>query len=91
MDGGFQEFNLRGGVENIPGAVGFATAVELVTPEETARLQAMRDRLTARCCRSRIARERPSRRCACRTTPTSRSALSRASRSCCTWTCAASP
>ena len=48
MDGGFQEFDLRPGVENIPGAVGFAKAVELVTPEETARLQAMRDRLTER-------------------------------------------
>jgi cysteine desulfurase len=48
MDGGFQEFDLRPGVENIPGAVGFAKAVELVTPEETARLQEMRDRLTAR-------------------------------------------
>jgi len=45
MDGGFQEFNLRAGEENIPGAVGFAKAVELVTPEETARLQMMRDRL----------------------------------------------
>ena len=45
MDGGFQEFNLRAGEENIPGAVGFAKAVELATPEETARLQAMRDRL----------------------------------------------
>jgi cysteine desulfurase len=45
MDGGFQEFNLRGGVENIPGAVGFAKAVELVTPEETAELKAMRDLL----------------------------------------------
>jgi cysteine desulfurase len=48
MDGGFQEFNLRPGVENIPGAVGFARAVELVTPEETARLQGMRDRLIER-------------------------------------------
>ncbi len=48
MDGGFQEFNLRPGVENIPGAVGFAKAVELVTPEETARLQAMRNRLIER-------------------------------------------
>ncbi|MCP4542810.1 MAG: cysteine desulfurase [Chloroflexi bacterium] len=48
MDGGFQELNLRPGVENIPGAVGFAKAVELVTPEETARLQAMRDRLIER-------------------------------------------
>ena len=48
MDGGFQEFNLRAGEENIPGVVGFAKAVELVTPEETARLQGMRDRLIAR-------------------------------------------
>jgi len=48
MDGGFQEFDLRSGVENIPGAVGFAKAVELITPEETARLQSMRDRLIER-------------------------------------------
>ncbi len=48
MDGGFQEFNLRAGSENIPGAVGFAKAVELVTPEETARLQEMRDQLIER-------------------------------------------
>jgi len=48
MDGGFQEFNLRGGVENIPGAIGFATAVELVTPEETSGLQVMRDQLIER-------------------------------------------
>jgi cysteine desulfurase len=48
MDGGFQEFNLRPGPENIPGAVGFARAVELATPEETNRLQGMRDRLTER-------------------------------------------
>ena len=46
MDGGFQESNLRPGVENIPGAVGFAEAVELATPEETARLQHLRDELT---------------------------------------------
>ncbi len=45
MDGGFQEFNLRPGVENIPGAVGFAKAVELATSEETLRLQQLRDRL----------------------------------------------
>ncbi len=48
LDGGFQEFDLRPGVENIPGAVGFATAVELVTPEETERLRKMRDRLLER-------------------------------------------
>jgi cysteine desulfurase len=45
MDGGFQEFDLRAGLENIPGAVGFAKAVELVTAEENKRLQAMRDRI----------------------------------------------
>jgi cysteine desulfurase len=43
VDGGFQEFDLRAGLENIPGAVGFAKAVELVTTEETKQLQAMRD------------------------------------------------
>jgi cysteine desulfurase len=48
MDGGFQESNRRAGAENIPGAVGFAKAVELATPEETARLQEMRDRLVER-------------------------------------------
>jgi cysteine desulfurase len=48
MDGGFQEFNLRAGLENIPGAVGFAKAVELVTREETQRLQEMRDHLIDR-------------------------------------------
>jgi cysteine desulfurase len=48
MDGGFQEFDLRPGGEDIPGAVGFAKAVELVTPEETARLQGMREELTER-------------------------------------------
>ena len=45
LDGGFQEFNRRGGLENIPGAVGFARAVELVTPEENRRLQDLRDTL----------------------------------------------
>lgn len=45
MQGGFQENNLRPGVENIPGAVGFARAVELITPEENETLKLMRDRL----------------------------------------------
>lgn len=48
MDGGFQEFNLRAGLENIPGAVGFARAAELVTPEETEQLRAIRDRIIER-------------------------------------------
>ncbi|MGM0404651.1 MAG: cysteine desulfurase family protein [Thermoplasmatota archaeon] len=45
MDGGFQENNRRAGVENIPGAVGFAKAVELVNEEENQRLKEMRDAL----------------------------------------------
>jgi cysteine desulfurase len=49
MDGGYQEFNLRAGLEDIPGAVGFAKALELITPEETERLKGMRDRCIARC------------------------------------------
>lgn len=48
MDGGFQEFNHRAGVEDIPSAVGFATAVELVTEEENERLRGLRDRLLDR-------------------------------------------
>lgn len=48
VDGGFQEFNLRAGLENIPGAVGFAKAVELVTREENQRLQKLRDHLIDR-------------------------------------------
>ena len=45
MDGGFQEFNLRAGLENIPDAVGFAKAAELVTTEENEMLREMRDHL----------------------------------------------
>ncbi len=48
VDGGFQEFDLRAGLENIPGAVGFAKAAELVTTRETKRLQSMRDRIIDR-------------------------------------------
>jgi len=48
MDGGFQESDRRAGVEDIPGAVGFATAAGLVTPTENQALQAMRDRLLDR-------------------------------------------
>jgi cysteine desulfurase len=48
MDGGFQEFDLRAGLENIPGAIGFARAVELVTTRETKRIQAMRNRIIDR-------------------------------------------
>ena len=42
---------MRAGLENIPAAAGFAKAVELVTPEETAKLLAMRDRIIDRALR----------------------------------------
>jgi len=48
MDGGFQELNLRAGLENIPGAIGFARAVGLVTPEENEQITVMRDHLIDR-------------------------------------------
>ena len=48
MDGGFQESNRRAGLENIPGAVGFAKASQLVTPEENHQLEKMRDHLIER-------------------------------------------
>ncbi len=48
LDGGFQEFNKRGGLENIPSAIGFAKAVELVTNEENTKIQDMRDHLIER-------------------------------------------
>ncbi|WKY47670.1 cysteine desulfurase family protein [Eubacteriaceae bacterium ES3] len=48
MDGGFQEFDLRGGMDNIPGAVGFAKAISQVTEEENIVLKKMRDHYIAR-------------------------------------------
>jgi len=48
MNGGFQESNLRAGVENIPAAIGFAKAVELITEEENKKLKSMRDKLIER-------------------------------------------
>ncbi len=45
MDGGFQEKDFRAGVENIPGAVGFSKAAELVTEDENERLEELRDTL----------------------------------------------
>ncbi|MCL5735901.1 MAG: cysteine desulfurase [Actinobacteria bacterium] len=48
MDGGFQEFNHRAGPEDIPSAVGFAAAAELMTDEESDLLGGLRDHLLSR-------------------------------------------
>jgi cysteine desulfurase len=48
MDGGFQEFNLRAGSENIAGVAGFAKAVELTNEEENRKLRGLRDHLISR-------------------------------------------
>ena len=48
MDGGFQEFDMRAGLENIPGALGFAKAVELITPEENKQLETLCDHAIGR-------------------------------------------
>jgi cysteine desulfurase len=45
IDGGFQEFDLRPGVENIPGVVGFAKAVELINEKENKKIESFRDYL----------------------------------------------
>ncbi|MBN1786524.1 MAG: cysteine desulfurase [Candidatus Methanofastidiosa archaeon] len=48
MDGGYQERDRRAGLENIPGALGFAKATELVSENENERLRKMRDHLIER-------------------------------------------
>lgn len=48
LDGGFQEFNRRGALENIPGAVGFKKSVEITSKEENKKLMGMRDHLMDR-------------------------------------------
>jgi len=49
IKGGGQEFKKRSGTQNVPGAVAFATALEIMMqemPAEAARLTKLRDRLT---------------------------------------------
>jgi cysteine desulfurase len=48
FDGGFQEFDKRPGLVNIPGAVGFAKAADLITEEENQKLKKLRDHLIDR-------------------------------------------
>jgi cysteine desulfurase len=45
MHGGFHEFNRRGGTENIPGIVGFAKAIQLVTPDEIKHIRKLKKKL----------------------------------------------
>lgn len=43
IDGGPQEFSLRAGTENVPGIVGFARAVEIMTEADIRHMQNLRD------------------------------------------------
>ncbi len=45
VDGGFNEFDMRAGVENIPGIVGFAKAVELFTAGRLAKVAGLDKKL----------------------------------------------
>lgn len=45
MEGGFQEFNLRPGTENVPGIAGLGRAVEIHSIRDTERIAALRDYL----------------------------------------------
>ncbi len=46
LEGAYHESGLRAGAENIPGAVGFGKAVELVEEKQIARMKQLRDHLT---------------------------------------------
>lgn len=48
IEGGYNEFDLRAGTENVPGAVGFAKAVELFKPEDSQYVRGLRDYLIER-------------------------------------------
>jgi len=48
IEGGYNEFDRRAGTENIPGAVGFAKAVEIFKSEDSQYVQKLRDRLMER-------------------------------------------
>jgi len=46
LEGAYHEFGLRAGAENIPGAVGFGKAVELVEETQIVHMRRLRDSLT---------------------------------------------
>ena len=45
MEGGFQEFNLRPGTENVPGIAGFGKAVEIFSEKDLMGVRELRDHL----------------------------------------------
>jgi len=45
MDGGFHEFDLRAGTENVPGIAGFGKAVEIFSQEDLRKVRKLRDYL----------------------------------------------
>lgn len=48
IDGGYQEYNLRGGTENVPGIAGFGKAVELFSLEDVIKTKEIRNYLYKR-------------------------------------------
>ena len=45
IDGGYQEFNMRAGIENVPGIAGFGKACEIYSPDDTKKVIQLRDHL----------------------------------------------
>jgi cysteine desulfurase len=46
FDGGYEEFGIRPGIENIPGIIGFSKAVQIASASDAMHMKRLRDRLT---------------------------------------------